>query len=136
MQPLTKKTLLRISFILLGCLLQGALNDTSLEAAIQAREDLTVEAKPPQQLKEEKHYPNLRVSDGWENRFLGEKLFQHSPQNNLRQSRDGAHLQLKSPGKLPGIELGLEMHSLQAFQTVIPAENLPKGVGPQIKTSP
>jgi hypothetical protein len=124
----TKKQLLRIFLISLGCLLQGALNDAPLEAALQTREVLTVEAQPPQELREEEHYLNLREHSGWEKRFFGEKLFQQSPQNGLRQSQDGASLQLKSPGKLPGIELGVEMHSLQAFQTVIPPENLPKGV--------
>jgi len=128
MQPLTKNTLLRIFFILVGCLLQGSLNDTSLEAALQAREVLTVEAKPLQQSRVEKHYPNLQEHDGWQKRFFGENLFQHRPQAVLRQSQDGASLQLKTPGKLPGIELGIEMHSLQAFQTVIPEEKLPKGV--------
>ena len=128
MPTMNKKTLASIVIMTLGCLLQGVWDYAPVEAALQAQQILTAEAKPPQELREEEHYLNFRERAGWEKRFFGEKLFQHSSQNGLWQSQDGARLRLKSPGKLPGIELGVEMHSLQAFQTVIPQENLPKGV--------
>lgn len=128
MSILNKKALLGVAMVSLWGSIEGAMGYSPAEAAVKTYEVLTVEANPAQEFKEKKNDLNLRERSGWENRFGGEKLFQHSPQNNLWQSRDGAHLQLKSPGKLPGIELGVEMHSLQAFQTVIPPENLPNGV--------
>ncbi|MEO8325536.1 MAG: hypothetical protein ABI618_06785 [Nitrospirota bacterium] len=59
---------------------------------------------------------------------MSERLFPHNPEKSVLPSENPTRLQLKSPGKLPGIELGFEMHSLQALQSVIPPEDLPQGL--------
>jgi hypothetical protein len=67
-----------------------------------------------------------RKTQGWEKRLLGETFSQNHFQKN--QSQNSSLFHLKSPGKLPGIEFGFEMHSIQAFQSVVPSENLPKAL--------
>jgi len=127
MQTLNKKTLLRISLIAMGCLLQNALSYAPLEAAVQVPEVLTVEEHPNHDVLEENDSSNLTDRNEGERNFLNEKLFQRNPKRKVLSSENGARLHLKSPGKFPGMELGVEMHSLQAFQTIIPPENLPQG---------
>ena len=114
--------------ISLGCLLQGAIGYSSVEAAVQLPEVLTVEEHPSQDVLGEKNTSNVSDGNGGERNFLGERLFQRNPERNAFQSDNGPRLHLKSPGKLPGIELGFEMHSFQALQSVIPPENLPEGL--------
>ncbi|GJL57440.1 MAG: hypothetical protein NPIRA03_02970 [Nitrospirales bacterium] len=67
---------------------------------------------------------DLRKPQGSEKRLLGETFTQNHFQKN--QSQNSSLFHLKSPGKLPGIEFGIEMYSIQAFQSVVPSENLPK----------
>ena len=67
----------------------------------------------------------------WEMKNFGESLFKDTPRQNRFQWKSGPNLRLKTPGLLPGIELGVEMHSFQALQSVVPAENLPKGMDPK-----
>jgi|GEM_PF-6428963 len=126
MPTLNKKRILLITLIAFGCVLQGAMGYSPVEAALKVQEVLTVEERPSQDVRG--NSPNFHDSHGGENKFLNERLFQRNPRRSVLQSENGPHLQLKSPGKLPGIELGVEMHSLQAFQSVIPAENLPQGL--------
>jgi len=111
------------------CILQVGIEHSTADAALKVNEILTVEEYPSQDGNGEKNYPDLAESDGErsEKNVLGKKLYQHNPERSGLQSKNGPRLQLKSPGKFPGIELGVEMHSLQAFQSVIPPENLPKG---------
>ncbi len=129
MARLKKKRVVLASVISLACLFQGGMEHSPAEAALKANEVLTVEEYPSQDGSGQKNYPDLPESDGErsEKNILGKKLIQHNPEGGVLQSKNGPRLQLKSPGKLPGIELGVEMHSLQAFQSVIPPENLPKG---------
>jgi len=116
MPTLNKKKILRITLISLGCVLHGAMNYSPAEAALKGQEVLTVEERPSQDVR------------GEEKKFLNERLFQRNPKRSAFQLENATRLQLKSPGKLPGIEFGVEMHSLQAFQTVIPPESLPQGL--------
>jgi hypothetical protein len=71
--------------------------------------------------------PFQRTSD-WEKRLFGGVPSKPNFQESHFKSKHSPLLSLKSPGRLPGIELGVEVHSLQAFQSVVPAENLPKGL--------
>jgi len=69
---------------------------------------------------------DLPESPGWEKRFFDKPLTQYNFQKSKFQLQNGSGLLLKSPGKLPGIEFGVEMHSLGALQSVVPLERLPK----------
>lgn len=131
MRTLTRKSVILATIMSLGGFLQGGLEHASVEAAVKVQKVLTAEVHPPQEIRGHESYPNLSDSDGEgaEQKVLGEKLFQRNLQSGvLQQSGNGPRLQLKSPGKLPGIELGVEMHSLQAFQSIIPPESLPPGL--------
>ena len=129
MARLKKKSVVLTTVISLACFFQGGMEHSPAEAALKGNEVLTGEEYPSQDSRGQKNYPDLPDSDreGSEGNVLEEKLFQRNPEGSVLQSKNGPRLQLKSPGKLPGIELGVEMHSLQAFQSVIPPENLPKG---------
>jgi hypothetical protein len=70
--------------------------------------------------------PDLPESPGWEQRFFDKPLTQYKFQKSKFRSQNGPGLLLKSPGKFPGIEFGVEMHNLGALQTVVPLERLPK----------
>jgi hypothetical protein len=128
---LHRKGVLPAIVMFLACLLQGGMEQSSVEAALN--EVLTVEAYPSQNGSGQNNDLTLPASDGvndgegLEKTVLREKLFQHNSQADVLQPENATRLQLKSPGKLPGIELGVEMHSLQAFQSVVPSENLPRG---------
>ncbi|MDH4194928.1 MAG: hypothetical protein OEV70_12350 [Nitrospirota bacterium] len=130
MARLKKKSVVLTTVMSLACLLQGGMEHTPAEAALKGNEVLIVEEYPSQDNGGQKIFPDLPDSkrEGSEGTVLGEKLFQHNSEGGIFQSKKAPRLQLKSPGKLPGIELGVEMHSLQAFQSVIPPENLPKGL--------
>jgi hypothetical protein len=114
-----------------ACVLQGGLEHSTVEAAIfKVNEVLTGGEYRPHDGRRLKSDPNLpdKNGEGSTEKVFGERLFQRNLQGEvLQKSENGARLRLKSPGKLPGIELGVEMHSLQAFQSVIPPENLPEG---------
>jgi hypothetical protein len=129
MPTLKRITVLPAIVLFLACLLQGGLEQSSVEAALKGNSVLTVEAHPSQDGSGQNRYPNWPASDGEGSgkNVLGEKLFQRNPQTGGLQPENVTRLELKSPGKLPGIELGVEMHSLQAFQSVVPSENLPRG---------
>lgn len=119
------------TIMFLAGFVQVGLEPVFVEAAVKVQEVLMAEVHPPQEIRGYESYPNVSNSDGegGEQMVRGERLFQRNVQSGLFQrSGSGARLELKSPGKLPGVELGVEMHSLQAFQSVIPSENLPSGL--------
>jgi hypothetical protein len=130
MAVLKKKSVVLSTVMFFVCLLQGGMVYSSVQDAIKVNEVLTVEKYLPHDSSGQLDYPDLYDSDpvGSGRRDLGENLFQGNLRNGvLQQSKNGLRLHLKSPGRLPGIELGVEMHSLEAFQSVIPPENLPQG---------
>ncbi len=102
------------------------LKDSKVEAALKVEEVLTASDEVPVDNSTRKRSIDLRKPQGWEKRLLGETF----PQNHFQksQSQDSSLFHLKSPGKLPGIEFGFEMHSIQAFQSVVPSESLPKAL--------
>ena len=114
--------------IILAWGLLDVVGSASVKAALPMQEILTAEEKPPQYDQEADHVLNLRKSLGWGQHSYVERLFQRNSKKWAFSAEGGKSLRLKSRGKLPGIELGVEMHSLQAFQSVIPQENLPKGL--------
>lgn len=74
----------------------------------------------------EKSTTRLRDSHGWEKRLFDVPLIQQAPPKYDFQWKHGPNFSLKDPGKLPGIQLGVEMHSFQALETVIPEGSLPE----------
>lgn len=98
--------------------------DSTVEAALNSDEVLTASEQVPVGNLTRKRSIELRRPQGGEKRLLRETFSQNPFQKNQLQNSSLFHL--KSPGKLPGIEFGIEMHSIQAFQSVVPSENLPK----------
>ena len=127
LSTLNKKRMLLIILISLGCVLQVTMDYVPVQAALKVPEVLTVEEPPAQGVRGKEHSSNFSDNNGEESKLLSEKLLQRVPERSAYQLENATRLQLKSPGKLPGIELGVEMHSLQAFQSVIPPETLPQG---------
>ena len=109
-------------------LLLSPMEDWNVEAAMNADEILTAGDQVPEDNTTIKRSNDFRKQQGWEKRLLGENYSQYNFKKSRFQSQNRHSLHLKSPGKLPGIELGVEMHSLQALQSVVPSENLPKGM--------
>jgi hypothetical protein len=64
----------------------------------------------------------------WEKRLFDVPLLQQAPPKYDFQWKHGPNFSLKDPGMLPGIQLGVEMHSFQALETVIPEGSLPKEI--------
>ena len=100
--------------------------DSTVEAALNSEEEMTAGGQDPVDNSTRKRSIDLRKTQGWEKRLLGETFSQNHFQKN--QSQNSSLFHLKSPGKLPGIEFGFEMHSIQAFQSVVPSENLPRAL--------
>ncbi len=111
-----------------SCLTLFPLENSKVEAALNANEVLTAGNRVQADNSTIKRSIDVRKPQGWEKRLLGETYSQNTFQKNRFQSQNSSLLHLKSPGKLPGIELGVEMHSLQAFESIIPSENFPKGL--------
>ena len=69
---------------------------------------------------------NVPKGSGWEKRIFDKPLSPYNfPKNKFRLPNNSG-IPLKSPGILPGIEFGVEMHSFQALQSVVPPESLSK----------
>jgi hypothetical protein len=125
-----KHSFLAVTFV--SCTLWLTLfpvEDSTAEAALNSEEELTASDQVPVDNSTRKRSIDLRKTQGWEKRLLGETFSQNHFQKN--QSQNSSLFHLKSPGKLPGIEFGIEMHSIQAFQSVVPSENLPKALEPK-----
>lgn len=78
---------------------------------------------PPTPVKEDRIW-NLPKGPGWEKRIFDKPHAPYNFQKSQFRSPNGSGIPLKSPGMLPGIEFGVEMHSLQALQSVVPPESL------------
>lgn len=128
MPTLKRNKVLLTTVMFLGCLFQGGLDHSLVEAGVNVHKVLTAENHLPQEIGGHELSANLPGSDQGREMFLSERLFPRNPGKSVLPSENPTRLQLKSPGKLPGIELGVEMHSLQAFQSVIPPESLPQGL--------
>jgi hypothetical protein len=76
----------------------------------------------------EKSTARLPDSHKWEKKLFDVPLLQETPPKYDFQWKHGPNFSLKDPGVLPGIQLGVEMHSFQALETVIPEGSLPKEI--------
>ncbi len=101
------------------------------EAVLAANEKSKTDAPlPPTPLKEERIW-NAPINSGWEKRFFDKPLSQYHYQKSQVQSSSGSGITLKSPGRFPGIEFDVEMHSLGALQSVVPTERWSKSLNVQ-----
>jgi len=82
---------------------------------------------PPTSLKKDQVW-NMSKSSGWENRFFDKPLPHYNFSKSQERSPTGSGIPLKAPGMLPGITFGVEMHSFQALQSVVPPESLSKSL--------
>lgn len=115
------------SVIFIFFLLLGPLGELPGEADFKTNEVLTAGDHVPEDLTTESPLESWK-SEIFENQVFGDSSLKPYPHQGLFQKQQpNSLLHLKSPGKLPGIEFGIEMHSLQAFQSVVPQEVLPKG---------
>jgi hypothetical protein len=78
---------------------------------------------PPSPLKEDGIW-NLPKGSGWEKRIFDKPYAPYYSSKSQFRSPNGSGIPLKSPGMLPGIKLGVEMHSFQALQSIVPPESL------------
>jgi hypothetical protein len=118
-----------LAFGIFSLMLLGPLGELRGEAALKANEVLTAGDHVPE--------GNLTTEiplESWKSEILENQVFgdtslkPYSRQGLIKKPQPNSLLHLKSPGKLPGIEFGIEMHSLQAFQSVVPLESLPRGL--------
>lgn len=112
------------------------MGDVKVEAGLNGNEALTAGDPVSEDSLTAESSPALRTTPGWEEGLLGGTIFKpNSFQKELYQSQSSPFIQLKSPGKLPGIEFGVEMHSLQAFQIGRPAGEFAERIGSQTRTT-
>ena len=97
-----------------------ALNDESIAGA----------PPPPSPGKEEGIW-NVPQGSGWEKRIFDKPYAPYNFSKSQFGPSNGSGIPLKSPGMLPGIEFGVEMHSFQALQSVVPPESLPRSFNSQ-----
>jgi hypothetical protein len=93
---------------------------------VENQEEVKAEAplSAPQFLGADESF--FQNSPEWDQRFVDQPHPKSPPTQQKFLLRKGSGFSLKSPGKLPGIEFGVEMHSFQAFQSVVPSERMPK----------
>lgn len=114
------------NMILSLILLLAGVVSSNVEANLPVDDELMHGAPTPPASLDWAHDLDVPASSGWEKRFFDKPLAQYNFQKSKFRSQNGSGLLLKSPGKLPGIEFGVEMHSLGALQSVVPQERLPK----------
>lgn len=97
-------------------------------ATLLAEELVTTNDPEPAGPQIAESHLDLEAIDNWESRFSGDSLFNPRLKENSFHIQNHPRVRLKRPGRLPGIEFGVELHSLQAFQSVVPSEGLAKGL--------
>ena len=124
-----KNRLALASFILLVCgitLNAGEAWASTTEAVMALGEESGTDAPlPPTLLKEERIW-NAPISSVWEKRFFDTPLSHYNFPKSQERTFTGSGIALKSPGLFPGIELDVEMHSLGALQSIVPAQRWSK----------
>ncbi len=113
--------------LICGILLQTNLawSSTSGTLSIVDEESIAGAPAPSTPLKENRRWDapkGLR----WEHRFFDKPLAALNFRQNQFRLPSASGIPLKTPGTFPGIELGVEMHSFQALQSVVPQESFSK----------
>jgi hypothetical protein len=121
-------TFLSLSLFLMMYVCIGISSDS--EAKVVAGNVLKSKELGPTPHLKKKNTDILRAPQRWERRLFSVPLPQQTIPKHDLQWKNGPNFSLKDPGVLPGIQFGVEMHSFQALQSVIPEETLPKGIQP------
>ena len=99
---------------------------SSTEAVVTTNDKSIADAPAPLSPVTENPVWNVPKGSGWEKRIFDKPLSPYNfPKNQFRLPKNSG-IPLKSPGMLPGIEFGVEMHSFQALQSIVPPESLSK----------
>jgi hypothetical protein len=96
------------------------------ESILPLNDESIAGAPPPPPPVQEDRIWDLPQGAGWEKRFFDKPYAPYNFPKSQFQSPNGSGIPLKSPGLLPGIEFGVEMHSFQALQSIVPPESLSK----------
>jgi hypothetical protein len=115
---------LTLSLMMWSC--NGILSN--VEAMLVAGNVLSGKVLGPMPDLRKENSARLPDSQKWKKRLFDVPLLQQTPPKYDLQWKHGPNFSLKDPGKLPGIEFGVEMHSFQALETVIPEGSLPKEI--------
>jgi hypothetical protein len=108
----TMPSLSFFAFIFIPWLTVLLLQESKVEAALNADEILVTSEQIPVDNLTRKNPIDLREPQGWEKKLLKETFSQNHFQKSQLPSQSRPLLHLKSAGKLPGIEFGIEMHSI------------------------
>ncbi len=103
----------------------GAWPSTAEMFAPEDEKSIAGAPAPSTPLKEDRIWDEPRGL-GWEHRFFDTPLASLNFKQNQFRLPSASGIPLKSPGIFPGIELGVEMHSFQALQSVVPQERFSK----------
>jgi hypothetical protein len=129
-----KNRLAMVSFVLLVCgitLNNGGAWASAPEAVWAVSEKSRIDAPlPPTPLKKEQIW-NAPINSGWGKRFFDNPLSHYNFPKSQERTPTGSGIPLKSPGLFPGIEFDVEMHSLGAWQSVVPAQKWSKTLDAQ-----
>jgi hypothetical protein len=115
------------SFLLWMCgiaLNAGVCWSSNPESILPLNDESIAGAPPPASPVKEDRIGNLPKGSGWEKRIFDKPYAPYNFPKSQFRSPNGSGIPLKSPGILPGIEFGVEMHSFQALQSVVPPESL------------
>lgn len=82
---------------------------------------------PPSPLKEDRIWDTPKELGG-EYRFFDKPFSAYNFPKSKFRLPDGSVIPIKSPGRFPGIEFGVEMNSFRALQQVVPPERLSKSL--------
>jgi hypothetical protein len=104
---------------------------STAESILPLNDESIAGAPPPPSPVKEDGIWNLPKSSGWEKRIFDKPYTPYYSSKSQFRSPNGSGIPLKSPGMLPGIEFGVEMHSFQALQSVVPPESLSRSFSSQ-----
>ena len=115
--------------LIIGALLNaGATWTATTDAAVTIDEKSVAGAPAPPISQKEDHIWAVQKGLGWETRFFDRPLTVYNFTKGQFHLPSASGIPLKSPGRFPGIEFGLEMNSFQALQQVVPPERWSKSL--------
>ncbi len=99
---------------------------STAETIVPVNEESIAGAPAPSTLLKEDRIWDAPRGLVWKKRFFDKPLSTLHFKHHQFRLPSGSGIPLKSPGLFPGIELGVEMHSFQALQSVVPQERFSK----------
>ena len=112
---------------IVGFILNAGVAWSSTAETVLTMSDESIAGAPPPPTPVQKDFVwNFPSGLGWEKRFFDKPLSPYNFSKTPFRLPIGSGIPLKSPGMLPGIEFGVEMHSIEALQSIVPPESLSK----------